>query len=165
MAYDFSKASILIVEDNVPILKLMEPVVQTFGFGTIHTARNGKEAFELFCQQNHDIVITDWMMKPMNGISLARMIRNDKSSPNHFVPIILMTGFSHKQRVIEARDSGITDFLIKPFSAANLYQKIERAIEDKRDYIEASDFMGPDRRRKSQINETFEGKDRRTNPQ
>ena len=162
MAYNFSKASILIVEDNVPILELIKPVVETFGFGTMHTARNGKEAFELFCEHNYDIIITDWMMKPMNGISLAKMIRQHKDSPNRFVPIILMTGFNHAHRVLEARDSGITEFLVKPFSASTLYQKIQRVIESRHEFVETEDFMGPDRRRRSK-QETEIKADRRKN--
>ena len=162
MAYNFSKASILIVEDNVPILELIKPVVETFGFGTMHTARNGKEAFELFCKHNYDIIVTDWMMKPMNGISLAKMIRQHQDSPNRFVPIILMTGFNHTHRVLEARDSGITEFLVKPFSASTLFQKIQRVIEAQHEFVETEDFMGPDRRRHRNQEETVEA-DRRKN--
>ncbi len=148
MGYDFSHISILIVEDNQPMLDLTRSLIETFGVTSIHTAKNGDAGFRLFCDYNTDIVIADWMMKPVDGISLARRIRNDPSSPNQFVPIILMTGFTEKRRVIQARDAGVTEFLVKPFNARDLYRRIAQVIEKPRQFVRSEDFFGPDRRRK-----------------
>ncbi len=147
MGYNFHKASVLIVEDNVPMIELIKSVVETFGFQDIYTAHDGNEGFETFCRHSPDLVISDWMMKPTNGIEMAYKIRQDSKSPNKFVPIILLTGFSQKQRVIEARDTGITEFIVKPFKASDLYKRIENIVESPRSFIESSDFFGPDRRR------------------
>ena len=92
------------------------------------------------------------MMKPMDGISLTRRIRNDPASPNQFVPVILMTGFSEKRRVFQARDAGVTEFLVKPFNARDLYRRICQVIEKPRQFISSEDFFGPDRRRKVMAN-------------
>src|SRR5690606_14043240 len=99
-----------------------------------------------FCEINPDIVIADWMMKPMDGISFARMVRNDPRSPNAYVPIILMTGFSERRRVLQARDAGVTEFLVKPFNARDLYKRIAQVIERPRQFVRSEDFFGPDRR-------------------
>jgi DNA-binding response OmpR family regulator len=151
MAYEFRNASILIVEDNFPMLELVRSVVNTFGFEKIHTAKNGREGFKLFCEHNPDLVIADWMMKPINGITLTQMIRTDKRSPNFYVPVILMTGFSQRQRVFEARDSGVTEFMVKPFKADDLYKRIERIIESPRQFVQSPSFFGPDRRRQKNL--------------
>lgn len=148
MAYQFNTTSILIVEDNQPMLMLAKSLLQTFGVGAVLTAKNGEDGFKLFCDNNPDIVLADWMMKPMDGISLARRIRNDPASPNQFVPYILMTGFSEKRRVIQARDAGVTEFLVKPFTARDLYRRISQVIERPRQFVRSEDFFGPDRRRK-----------------
>ncbi len=148
MAYKFETLKILIVEDNRPMLDLTRSILQTFGVGIIYTATDGEKGFELFCQNNPDMVIADWMMQPCDGISLTRRIRNDKRSPNAYVPIILMTGFSEKRRVIAARDAGVTEFLVKPFNARDLYRRIVQVIEKPRKFVRSEDFFGPDRRRK-----------------
>ena len=159
MFYQMQKVSVLVVEDNLPMLEITKSLLQTFGIGTVNGAHNGEMGFELFCRINPDIVIADWMMKPMDGITLTRKIRNDPHSPNPYVPLILMTGFSERRRVFEARDAGVTEFLVKPFNARDLYKRIVQVIERPRQFVRADDFFGPDRRRKS--DSIYLGEDRR----
>lgn len=149
MNYHFDDVKILVVEDNQPMLEITKTLLATFGVGTIVGARDGEEGFREYCELNPDIVIADWMMKPVDGISLARRIRNDLRSPNPYVPIILMTGFSEMRRVIQARDAGVTEFLVKPFTARDLYKRITQIIERPRQFVRSEDFFGPDRRRKA----------------
>lgn len=149
MNYHFDDVKILVVEDNQPMLEITKTLLATFGVGTIVGARDGEEGFREYCELDPDIVIADWMMKPVDGISLARRIRNDLRSPNPYVPIILMTGFSEMRRVIQARDAGVTEFLVKPFTARDLYKRITQIIERPRQFVRSEDFFGPDRRRKS----------------
>ncbi len=148
MAYDFGNITVLVVEDNQPMLDITKSLLLTFGVGQVIGAKDGEVGFEKYKQYNPDIIIADWMMKPMDGISLTRKIRNDPSSPNQYVPIILMTGFSEKKRVLQARDSGVTEFLVKPFNAKDLYRRIAQIVERPRQYVKSGDFFGPDRRRK-----------------
>lgn len=149
MQYDFNDIKILVVEDNQPMLEITKTLLATFGVGTIIGARDGDDGFQAYCKNNPDIVISDWMMKPVDGISLTRRIRNDSRSPNPYVPIILMTGFSEKRRVIQARDAGVTEFLVKPFTARDLFKRITQIIERPRQFVRSEDFFGPDRRRKA----------------
>jgi len=148
MAFQFNKLSVLVVEDTLPMLKLVSSVLETLGVGKVYTAEEGGEGFNVFCTQNPDIVITDWHMQPTNGIDMVRKIRNDKSSPNKTVPIVIMTGYSALPRVAKARDTGATEFLVKPFSASDLARRIAYVINKPRDFIEMSDYFGPDRRRR-----------------
>ena len=148
MTYQFKNISVLIVEDNQPMLDLAKSLLLTFGVGMVYSARHGEEGFGVFCKENPDMVIADWMMKPMDGISLTRRIRNDHASPNQFVPVILMTGFSERRRVVQARDAGVTEFLVKPFNARDLYRRVAQIIERPRQFVRSEDFFGPDRRRK-----------------
>jgi DNA-binding response OmpR family regulator len=147
MTYQFHRISVLIIEDNLPMMEITKSLLLTFGVGNVIGAANGDIGFRRFCQYNTDIVIADWMMQPMDGISLTRRIRNSPESPNPYVPVILMTGFSEKRRVIEARDSGVTEFLVKPFTARDLYRRIAQVIERPRQFVRSDDFFGPDRRR------------------
>lgn len=149
MTYQMHKVSVLVVEDNLPMLEITKSLLLTFGVGHVITAQNGEIGFKRFCELNPDMVIADWMMKPVDGISLTRVIRNDPKSPNPYVPIILMTGFSEKRRVFQARDAGVTEFLVKPFNARDLYKRLVQVIERPRQFVKATDFFGPDRRRRS----------------
>ncbi len=162
MAYEFYKIKILIVEDNKPMLDLTKSILQTFGVAEVITAKDGEEGFREYCLHNPDIVIADWMMKPMDGISLTRRMRNDPRSPNQYTPVILMTGFSEKRRVLEARDAGVTEFLVKPFNARDLYRRIAQVIERPRQFVRSEDFFGPDRRRISKSGQKpYDGPNRR----
>ncbi len=152
MAYDFSQVSVLIVEDNQPMVDLLASLLEAYGVSKIYSARDGDEGFEVFKKELPDLILSDWMMKPVDGISFTRRIRNDVSSPNKFVPIILMTGFSEKRRVMQARDAGVTEFLVKPFNARDLYRRIVQIIERPRQFVRSEDFFGPDRRRKRESN-------------
>ena len=148
MAFQFSKLKILVVEDINPMRQLFVSVLRTLGIGTIEEANNGEEAFKKFVKGNHDIILTDWMMAPGDGLELTHKIRHSALSPNKMAPIILITGYSAWSRVETARDNGVTEFLIKPFTANDIAKRLAYVITSPRDFIETTNFFGPDRRRR-----------------
>ena len=148
MGFKFDKLSMLVVEDTQPMQKLLVSVLEALGIKQVETATNGEAAYRAFVQRNHDIVLSDWAMEPIDGIELTRMIRKSTSSPNRLVPVILITGYSAWSRVEEARDAGVTEFLVKPFTAHDIARRITHVINRPRDFIETQDFFGPDRRRR-----------------
>lgn len=159
MSYDFENVSVLVVDDMPPMLSLVASLLRIFGFKKVITASDAERAFELFCKESPDIVLTDWQMEPIDGVELARQIRTDHISTNPYVPIILMTGYSAEIRVMRARDNGITEFLVKPFTAQDLYSRLKQVIEHPRKFVAAEEFFGPDRRRKRI--KSYEGPSRR----
>lgn len=159
MPYDLTHVRLLIVEDMQPMLALTTSILTMFGFKNVHGAKNVEEGYKQFCQYNHDLVITDWLMEPLDGLDLIRMIRRNDNSPNKFVPILLMTGYSDQPRVEEARDMGVTEFLMKPYSARDMYARIVQIIEKPRQFVDTGEFFGPDRRRRKNFD--FNGIDRR----
>lgn len=159
MVYKFDQASVLVVDDMPPMVTLTKSLLEIFGFRKIYTANNAERAFEIFCKESPDLVLTDWQMEPYDGIELTHQIRTDSRSPNPYVPIILMTGYSAKMRVMQARDIGVTEFLVKPFTSQDLYARIEQVIEKPRQFVDADGFFGPDRRRR--IVKDYEGPFRR----
>lgn len=159
MPYQMHTIKVLLIEDNAAMMALTKSLLDSFGVKNILPAQNGQKALELLKEHNPDMVITDWMMKPEDGISITDKIRNGEDSPNPFVPIIMMTGFSEAARVIKARDRGVTEFLVKPFNARDLYRRIVQIIEKPRQFVRSDNFFGPDRRRK--ISKNFTGQDRR----
>ena len=147
MTLRLEKIKLLVVEDTLAMRRLIEGVLRALGVCAVHQAGTADRAFDLFCAENHDIVLTDWHMEPTDGIELTRMIRLHSDSPNRFVPIIMCTGFADIDRIAQARDAGVTEFMIKPFTANDLATRLSIVINHPRAFIETSDFFGPDRRR------------------
>lgn len=148
MGYDFQKLTVLVVEDTGPMLGLITAVLETLGVGRIYTAKDGQEGFNRFCKDKPDIVMTDWHMQPMSGVDLLKLIRTHPKSPARTTPVIMITGYNAVSRIAEARDNGATEFLVKPFSANDLARRIAHVISKPRDFVEAQEYFGPDRRRR-----------------
>lgn len=159
MAYDFSDVKVLIVETSPPLYELLKGVLKMFTVpeDQITPAFGADEAFEHFCRENHDLVIVDWMQNPDKGLILTQKIRMGNTQ-NPFVPILMTAGSGHQNRVLRARDAGVSDYLVKPFTAKALAHKIENIIEHPRPFVLCETYVGPDRRRK-QV--PFDGVDRR----
>lgn len=160
MAYQFKNITVLVVESSRAMFDLTKAVLGTFGVNQIYSAYGYEEGFNNYCRLNPDLVIVDWLDDPNNGLELTKRIRQDPKSPNPFTPIVLMTGYSQKKRVIAARDSGITEFIVKPFTAKALFQRIEQLIERPRNFVNCESYFGPDRRRKR--DGEYDGPDRRS---
>lgn len=159
MGFDFSKLTVLVVEDTEPMMKLIKSIMDTLGVGKTYCASSAQQGFDIYCRTMPDIIISDWHMEPHSGLDLVDKIRNHPSSPKTTTPIIMITGYSALKRVAEARDRGATEFLVKPFSASALAKRIAYVINKPRDFIKTEGYFGPDRRRK-QI-ENYKGPKRR----
>ena len=148
MPLKLDNISILIIEDTGPMRKLVTVILQSLGAKKIFFAENGEQGYAEYKKLNPDIIITDWLMQPVDGAEFVRMVRNRADSPNRTVPIIMMTGFNATTRVMKARDEGVTEFLIKPFTASDLAKRLAYVINRPRDFIQAPEYFGPDRRRR-----------------
>ncbi|TNE27754.1 MAG: response regulator [Alphaproteobacteria bacterium] len=161
MALRFNNLSILVAEDNKAMLSLIRAVLNTLEFQDIHTAADGEDAWRIFQSQKPDIVLTDWEMENMTGIELIRKIRRDPASPNRMIPVVILTGYALPERILEARDAGVTEFLVKPFMAKELANRLAHVINKPRDFIETDTFIGPDRRRRETPGYTPERRQKR----
>lgn len=148
MSYNFKHVKILIVESSPELFELLRGVLSMFTVPdvNIYGAYSVEEGFTLYAKDQFDMVIIDWMQTPDRGIELTKKIRTDSASPNPFVPIIMTAGSGHKNRVIRARDAGVSEYLVKPFTAKTLARKIERIIEHPRPFVVCETYIGPDRR-------------------
>ncbi len=137
---------------------LLRDMLAAFGIEKTVTVADGTKAFAELRQFAADIIITDWVMEPLDGIDFTRMVRTAPDSPNPFVPIIMLTSQGAFERVQQARDTGVTEFLIKPVTANALYSRIVNVIQNPRQYVRVSEYFGPDRRRTVK---DFTGQERR----
>lgn len=141
------------------MLEVVVNALKLLGVGHVYQARNGESGFQQFIKIRPDIVLTDWEMEPVDGLELIKWIRRDSMSPKRTVPVIIMTGYAASMRVAEARDKGVTEFLVKPFTANELARRIAYVIDSPRDFVETREFFGPDRRRRR--SQDYEGPERR----
>ena len=126
----------------------LEHLLRALGVGNVVTVQNGFEAYDQCCRQNPDFVFTDWDMDFQDGPTFVKRIRTDPESPNPFMPVIMLTGYAKHRRVLQARDFGITEFIVKPISAAVVYKRLVALIENSRPFVKSgTDYFGPCRRR------------------
>ncbi|MBT6093566.1 MAG: response regulator [Rhodospirillaceae bacterium] len=159
-AYDLSHLNVLVAEDNLHMRFVIKTILKGMGIRALREAADGSDALKVLQTFPADVMISDWLMEPLDGLELTRMIRTASDSRNPYLPVILLTGYTEIARVKEARDAGITEFLAKPMSAQNIYHRLVQIIERPRGFIKATRFVGPDRRRHAA---RFEGADRRAN--
>jgi CheY-like chemotaxis protein len=147
---------VLVVDDNQHMLHIVRTLLRSFGITMTEEARDPADAFETFRGVPVDIVIVDYMMDVLDGLDFVRLVRSGNDSPNPFVPIIMLTAYSERSRIIEARDAGVTEFLCKPVTAVDLYRKIQSVIERPRPFVRTGMYFGPDRRRHTKQEHTGE---------
>jgi len=143
----FENLNALIVEDNQHMRSLLRALLNSAGIKDVAEAAHGQGGLEVLRERKSDLVLTDMIMKPMDGLELTRLIRNDERSPNPFVPIIMISGHTEKYKVEAARDAGVTEFLAKPITAQNLFARIAEIVERPRAFVRCDNYFGPDRRR------------------
>ncbi|MBS0384783.1 MAG: response regulator [Proteobacteria bacterium] len=138
---------LLIVDDNAQMRKLVRALARAGGIVHLSEAETAAQAIEILRAAPVDLVMVDWKMRPVDGLSFTRMIRWNGNSPNPFVPILMLTAHTEASRVAAARDAGVTGFLKKPISTRLFFDRVGSALTDSRQFIRAEDFFGPDRRR------------------
>ena len=142
------RIKILVIEDTKPMLDLISSVLDAIGVGQVYTTTNAEEGCEITKKVDPDIIFCDWEMPGFNGIEFTKEVRTNHAYSNRTVPIILITGYGMISKVGEARDAGVTEYIVKPFTAAQLSKRIEYVVHNPRDFIESKNYTGPDRRRK-----------------
>lgn len=157
--YNIERLNVLIVDDNRHMRFLVRMILKSLGVRDIMEAEEGETALKTLKHFEADIVICDWNMQPMDGISFTKFIRNSDDSPNVYVPIIMLTGHTEISRVVTARDAGVNEFLAKPVSAKKIYQRIKAILDNPRQYIRTPSYFGPNRRRRD--DPEYNGEERR----
>ncbi len=127
MAVDMSM-QILIVDDYKTMLRIVRNLLNQLGFNNVDEATDGSSALQKLRERNFGLVISDWNMEPMTGLQLLKEVRADIKLKA--MPFIMVTAESKTENVVAAKAAGVNNYIVKPFNAATLKQKIASVIGD-----------------------------------
>ena len=119
--------NVLIVDDYKTMLRIIGNLLRQIGFRNIDEATDGTMALNSMKNKRYELVISDWNMEPMTGLELLKQVRA-KGDDNTNVPFIMVTAESKTENVVAAKKAGVNNYIVKPFNADTLKQKITSVL-------------------------------------
>jgi two-component system chemotaxis response regulator CheY len=118
---------ILIVDDFSTMRRIIRNLLRDLGFTNVAEADDGSTALPMLKEGNFDFLISDWNMPIMKGIDLLKAVRADPRLKA--LPVLLVTAEAKKEQIVEAASAGVNGYVVKPFTAQTLKEKIEKIFE------------------------------------
>ncbi len=118
---------ILIVDDFSTMRRIIKNLLRDLGFTNTAEADDGVTALPMLQSGNFELLVTDWNMPGMQGIDLLRAVRADPKLAS--LPVLMVTAEQKKEQIIEAAKAGVNGYIVKPFTAATLKEKLEKIFE------------------------------------
>jgi two-component system chemotaxis response regulator CheY len=119
---------ILVVDDAQTMRRIVINLLRQLGFTNMNEADDGTTAWDKLALEQYDLIISDWNMPKMTGIDLLRKVRADsRYAGTHF---IMVTAEGKRENVISAVQAGVSNYIVKPFTAATLKEKLVKVIGD-----------------------------------
>ncbi|AAW86328.1 chemotaxis response regulator CheY [Aliivibrio fischeri] len=118
---------ILIVDDFSTMRRIVKNLLRDLGFNNTQEADDGLTALPLLKKGGFDFVVTDWNMPGMQGIDLLKTIRADDELKH--LPVLMITAEAKREQIIEAAQAGVNGYIVKPFTAATLKEKLDKIFE------------------------------------
>jgi len=115
---------ILIVDDFATMRRIMKNILKQIGFSNIIEADDGTTALDELKKTSVDLIISDWNMPKMTGLDLLKEVRSTDGLKE--VPFLMVTAEAQKQNVIDAVQAGVTNYVVKPFTAEAISEKLEK---------------------------------------
>ncbi|HWR90443.1 MAG TPA: chemotaxis response regulator CheY [Dissulfurispiraceae bacterium] len=121
------KIKVLVVDDFPTMRRIIRNLLKQIGYNSIEEAEDGIQALAMLRKGGFGLVVSDWNMPHMEGIDLLRNVRKDASLED--IAFLMVTAEAEKEKVIEAIKSGVDNYIVKPFTAETLKEKIEKIAE------------------------------------
>lgn len=119
---------VLVVDDNATMRRIICGLLRQIGFTNLGQAKDGEEALEVLNKDKYDLIISDWNMEPMSGIDLLKHVRANDNYKE--VPFLMVTAESRTSNVKTAIDCGVSNYIVKPFNAKVLKDKLCAVLGD-----------------------------------
>ena len=127
MAVDPSKIKILVVDDFSTMRRIVRNLLKELGFTNVDEAEDGAVAWQKLQGGGFDFVVSDWNMPNMDGLTLLQTIRADANFRG--LPVLMITAEAKKENIIAAAQAGASGYIVKPFTAATLNEKLAKIFE------------------------------------
>jgi two-component system chemotaxis response regulator CheY len=121
---------ILVVDDFATMRRIIKNLLHDLGFDNITEADNGVTALSVLKNQKIDFMVLDWSMPEMDGLTLLKKVREDQNLKS--LPVLMVTAEARKEMIIEAAKAGVNGYIVKPFTAHTLQEKIAQVFEGKK---------------------------------
>ncbi len=171
------KVRVLVVDSSMHAADLIKNIFGQLGFSNVLVANDIYESMQIMKHVRVDMIFADWALKvgynprvysggvqvnstAVNGAQYVKNMRCAPTSPNPFIPVVMLMGAVTNKDVVSVRDSGVNDIILKPLDAGDFCQKIVSLIDHPRIFVTASSYKGPCRRLHTV--EEYSGKNRRT---
>lgn len=118
---------ILIVDDFSTMRRIIKNLLRDLGFNDITEADDGQTALPLLQSGKFDFLVTDWNMPGMDGLTLLKTVRADEKLKD--LPVLMVTAEAKREQIVEAAQAGVNGYVVKPFTAVTLKEKIEKIFE------------------------------------
>lgn len=153
---DLAGLRVLVIDDNMNTLRMVSDVLRAAGVGQVFIAQDGVRGIEAMAARHPHIIFCDREMPGMDGLQFTRFVRaaalkSDDRVPDPRVPIVMLTGQRSERDVEQARMAGVNEFVAKPFTPAGLLSRIELVLLKPREFIVSEVYVGPDRRRRTEM--------------
>src|ERR1700761_4049718 len=120
--------NVLIVDDYKTMLRIIRNLLNQLGFDNVDEATDGAMALGKLRQGSYGLIISDWNMEPMTGLQLLKEVRADVKLKH--IPFVMVTAESKTDNVVAAKAAGVTNYIVKPFNADTLKQKLVAVFGD-----------------------------------
>jgi two-component system chemotaxis response regulator CheY len=127
MPADPSKIKFLVVDDFSTMRRIVRNLLKELGFTNVEEAEDGAAAWQKLQQGGYDFVVTDWNMPNMDGLTLLQTIRSHPATKS--LPVLMITAEAKKENIIAAAQAGASGYIVKPFTAATLNEKLNKIFE------------------------------------
>jgi two-component system chemotaxis response regulator CheY len=161
----FENLRVVLIDDSRFILTLLREMLREVKIKSIVDFTDAENALLYLNENIVDLVITDYILPGgMSGLDLSKILRRDKTMPNPFVPIIMISAHTQRYLIDQGLKHGVDEILAKPISPVDLYRRIQTLVCGSRQYIQSPDgYFGPERRRRQ--DNYFPGPNRRRRQQ
>jgi len=117
---------VLVVDDFATMRRILKNILRQIGFTNIYEADNGKNALNMLKKQKFDLILCDWNMPEMSGLELLSKVRSDNELKD--TPFVMVTAEAQKNNIIQAVQAGVSNYVVKPFTAETITGKLEKVF-------------------------------------
>ena len=119
----------LVVDDFSTMRRIVKNLLNDLGYANVQEADDGQTALPMLQTGNFDFLVTDWNMPGMPGLDLLKAVRKDPKLAK--MPVLMLTAEAKREQIVEAAQAGVNGYVIKPFTAITLKEKIDKILEQR----------------------------------